>query len=189
MHRLLLLVIVGVTASGSALAASPFQGTYAFTGTSSCIQVSASIGFNSNFLPNGASSFFSYTVTGTRTFASNGTGTATGTVVSIGAPPNDAGASSANFSFKFTYTIDPSGMISTAYVPNSFAGTVLTGTRATQTFDNPIPPITGQVGQNPNTIVLTEPGPAIETVTFSDGAVFNRICTRERVLILTSPKG
>ena len=187
MHRFLLLVIAGVTASGSAFADDPFhlRGTYAFTGQTGCLQDSASLGFNPNFTPKGPAAFFTYSATGTRTFNGDGTGTVTGTSISVGAPPNDASASSSTFTFQFTYTVDASGMLTTAFVPGSFSGSVLTGTRAGQTYVNQIPSITGQIGDDERSIVLSQPTTEIETVTFSNGDSFARICNRSRVLILT----
>jgi len=186
MHRFLLLVIAGSTASGSAFADDPFhlRGTYAFTGMSACIEDSASLGFNPDFSPKGPTSFFNYTATGTRTFNGDGTGTVTGTSVSVSAPPN-AGASSATFTFQFTYAVDASGMLTTTAVPGSFPGAVLNGPRAGQTYVDQIPSITGQIGDDARSIVLSEPAPAVETATFSNGDSFARICNRSRVLILT----
>ena len=140
MHRFLLLIIVGVTASGSAFADEPsrLHGTYAFTGMSACIQDSASLGFNPNFTPKGPAIFFDFTVTGTRTFNDDGTGTVTGTSVAVGAPPNAFG-SSASFTFQFTYTIAPGGMLSLTLVPGTFSGQEITGPRAGQTYVDAVP--------------------------------------------------
>jgi len=186
MHRFLLLVIVGFAASGSALAADPshLHGTYAFTGTSACIQDSASLGFNTDFTPKGPAIFFEFTATGTRTFKDDGTGTVTATSVSVGAPPN-AFASSANFTFQFTYTINSSGMLSLTLVPGSFSGQELTGPRAGQTYVDVFPVQTGQIGDGAHSIVISQPAPAVETATYSNGDILARICNRSRVLILT----
>jgi hypothetical protein len=186
MHRFLLLVIVGVTASGSAFADDPFhlRGTYAFTGMSACIQDSASLGFNPDFTPKGPTAFFNFTATGTRTFNGDGTGTVNGTSVTVDAPPNASG-SSATFTFLFTYTVDDSDMLSTTMVPGSFSGSVLTGPRAGQTYVNAVPVQTGQIGENARSIVISEPAPAVETVTFSNGDNVARVCNRSRVLIIT----
>jgi hypothetical protein len=186
MHRFLLLVIVGLTASGSAFADEPsrLRGTYAFTGMSACIQDSASLGFNPNFTPKGPTSFLNFAATGTRTFNDDGTGTVTGTSVTVDAPPNASG-SSATFTFNFTYTVDPGGMLSLTMVPGTFSGSILTGPRAGQTYVNAVPFQTGQIGENARSIVVSQPAPAVETVTFSNGDSVARVCNRSRVLILT----
>jgi hypothetical protein len=51
MHRFLILVVAGMTASTAAFAddEGSLRGSYAFTGASSCIQDSASFGFNPDF--------------------------------------------------------------------------------------------------------------------------------------------
>jgi hypothetical protein len=185
MHRFLLLVIAGVTTGGSAFAADPshLQGTYAFTGMSACIEDSASLGYNPDFTPKGPASFFDFTATGTRTFNANGTGTVNGTSVSMAAPPNASG-SSATFTFQFTYTVAPGGVLSLTMVPGTFSGTVLTGPRAGQTYVNPVPFQTGQIGDNERSIVVSQPAPAVETITYSNGDSFARVCNRSRVLIL-----
>jgi hypothetical protein len=120
MHRLclFLLLVAGTTASAAAFAddQASLHGTYAVTGASSCIQTSASIGFNPNFTPNGAAAFFSTTDVGVRVFHANGTGTVNVRSISVTAPPF-AGVSSDETSYQFTYTIGPDGQLSTALVP------------------------------------------------------------------------
>jgi hypothetical protein len=50
MHRFFILLVAGTTASAAAFADdhTRLHGTYAFTTTNSCIQTSASIGFDAN---------------------------------------------------------------------------------------------------------------------------------------------
>ena len=131
MHRLFILLVAGVTASTAALADDHprLHGTYAFTTTNSCIQTSASIGFNSNFTPNGASAFFNTTDVGVSVFRADGTGTLNARSISVTAPPF-AGASSGDYTYQFTYTIGEDGKLSTALVPGTYKVTVLTDPRA-----------------------------------------------------------
>ena len=175
------MLIVGATASGSALADDPthLHGTYAFTGMSACIQDSASLGFNPDFTPKRPTGSLNFTATGTRTFNNDGTGTVNGTSVTIDAPPTASG-SSASFSFNFTYTIAPGGALSLTMVPGTFSGSVLTGPRAGQSYVNAIPFQTGQIGDDARSIVISQPVPAVETVTFSTGDSFARVCNRSR---------
>jgi hypothetical protein len=190
MHRFLVLVIAGAVASGAALAADPsrgishLHGTYAFTGTSACLQDSASLGYNPNLTPRAPAIFYQYAIAGTRTFNDDGTGIVTGTSVAVGAPPN-AFASSSNFTFRFTYTIEPRGRLSLALVPGSFSGQELAGPRAGQTYVSAIPPLTGQISEDARSIIISEPGPpALETTNYSNGDMVALLCNRSRVLIL-----
>jgi len=184
MHRLLLLVIAGATVGWTVTAAADnnLHGTYAFTGMSSCIQDQASSGFNPNLTPKGPTDFFTFSVEGTRTFHADGTGIVRGRAVSIDPPPN-ASASSDDFSFKFTYTVDPGGKLSTSLVPGSFSATVLTGPRAGQSYVDDVPIQSGFIGEGAGTIVLHEQVPTVESHSFSNGDMFLRICNRSRTLI------
>lgn len=184
MHRLFFLAIAGATAGWTVAAAadSNLHGTYAFTGMSSCIQDSASLGFNPNLTPKGPTSFYAFSVEGTRTFHADGTGTLSGRAVSI-VSPLDASGNSDDFSFKFTYTVGPDGSLSTSLVAGSFSGTALTGPRAGQTFVNEVPMQSGFVGEGAQTIVLHEQVPTVESINFSNGDMFLRICNRSRTLI------
>ena len=62
-YRLFIFLVASTTASAAAFADdhTRLRGTYAFTTTVSCIQTSASIGFDANFAPNGPSGFFNTT--------------------------------------------------------------------------------------------------------------------------------
>jgi hypothetical protein len=53
MHRFFSLVVAGTTASAAAFADdhASLRGTYADTGVTSCVEDSASLGFNPNFTP------------------------------------------------------------------------------------------------------------------------------------------
>jgi hypothetical protein len=119
------LLVAGTTASAAAFADDHdrLRGTYAFTGTSSCLQTSASIGFNSKFTPNGPPGFYNTTDEGVRVFRADGTGTVNSRSVSVSAPPF-AGASSGEYSLQFTSTIGPDGKLSITMVPGTFKGFV-----------------------------------------------------------------
>jgi hypothetical protein len=187
MHHFLLLVAAGAIASGSAFAAgrSHLHGTYAFTGSSACVEDSASLGFNPNFTPKGPAIFYESTVMGTRTFNDDGRGTVTGTAVTAGAPPS-AFANLANFMFQFTYTIDASGVLSLTLVPGSFSGQELTGPRAGQSYVEAVPERAGQVSEDARNILISQPGTIVETVTYSNGDMVARVCNVSRVLSLIS---
>jgi hypothetical protein len=193
MHRFLLLVSAGVIASGAAFADDPsrhgnfhLHGTYAFTGTSACLQDPASVGYNANLTPRGPAIFYEYAVTGTRTFNDDGTGIVNGTSLAVGAPPN-AFASSSKFTFRFTYTLDSSGMLSLTMVPGSFSGQEPSGPRTGQTYVSTIPPLVGQLSEDARSIIISEPSPpAVESTNYSNGDTVALLCNRSRVLILTS---
>jgi hypothetical protein len=61
-------------------------------------------------------------------------------------------------------------------------GTVLSGPRKGQTFTiEGLPPATGVISANGRTLTTSILTPAVETITYSNGQVFNRICARSRV--------
>jgi hypothetical protein len=153
--------------------------------------------------PNGGDSFtHSFSVEGIRTFNGDGTGTVKGTAVGItvrptpGPAPSDphfpASAGTENFNFNFTYTVNGDGSWTSTMVPLSYQGTFVTGPRST---DNPanltnqtntvdaIPPFTGLISQDGNTLIVAHTTTAVETVTYSNGDVWPEICHRSRVLI------
>jgi hypothetical protein len=183
MHRSLILVVAGMTASTAAFAddEGSLRGSYAFTGASSCIQDSASFGFNPDFTPKGPTHSFSFTVEGIRTFHADGTGSVNARAVSVDEPPN-ASSSSTEFSFQFTYTIGPDRVLSTILVSGTYHATILPGPRAGQTLVNQVPARSGFIGEDARTIVLGQPGPVIESVAFSNGDQVLRLCNRSRIL-------
>jgi hypothetical protein len=183
MHRFFITVVAVTTASAAAFADdhARLHGTYAFTGTSSCLQTSASIGFNSNFTPNGASAFFNSTDEGVRVFHADGTGTVNGRSISVTAP-SFAGASSGDFSYQFAYTIGPDGKLSLTLVPGTYKLTVLTGPLVGQTEVHGVPVETGSIGDGARTIVLSQDAPVVEPVSLSNGGQFVRVCNRSRTL-------
>jgi hypothetical protein len=212
-HRPLLwsVSIIATTWAATAAADSPnLKGAYGFTGTAACLVAPGSAatgpapgntaplpnaGFNPTTLTPIDGKVFSnsFSVEGIRTFNGDGTGTAKGTGVEITVPPTPQppgypsfppGASSENFSFSFTYTINGDGSWSSTMVPGSYSGTIVTGGRAGQTYTiDALPPLTGLISQNGQTLLVAHTAPTVETLTFSNGDVWPRICHRSRVLI------
>jgi hypothetical protein len=182
-HRFVILLVAATAASAAALADDHAQlhGTYAVTGTASCIQTSASIGFNSNFMPNGPSGFFTSNNIGVRVFHADGTGTVNVRDIGVTAPPF-AGAGSGATTYQFTYTISEDGRLSTAVVPGTYKGTPLTGPRAGQTVVEEGPPDTGLIGEGARTIELSVVTPGITSITYSNGDRFVRVCNSSHVL-------
>jgi hypothetical protein len=182
-YRPFILFVAGITASTAAFADDHprLHRTYAFTTTNSCIQTSASIGFNSNFTPNGASAFFNTTDVGVSVFRADGTGTLNARSISVTAPPF-AGASSGDYTYQFTYTIGEDGKLAITMVPGTYKATVLTGPSAGQTETRDIPVATGFIGEGGRTIVLGQDAPEVDHVLLSTGAQFVRVCNRSRTL-------
>ena len=135
----------------------------------------------------------SFAVEGIRKFNGNGTGTVKGTTVGVatrptpgpsGYPAFPPSAGSSDFSFSFTYTVNPDGTWTSAMVPGSFASNHLTGPRAGQTSTvDAIPPVVGMISQDGKTLIAAHVAPAVETVTYSNGDVWPMICHRSRVFI------
>jgi hypothetical protein len=198
----------------SAHAAPPsLKGNFAFTGTEACLFAPGSSispptagnttpntdsGFNPNTLRpvNSDESFSSSSsVEGVRTFDESGNGKVSATEVGITVPPTPEGslvpsffpsAQSASFSYDFTYTINAKGSFTATAVPGSFTGNIQAGPRKGQTFTIAnFPQLVGNAANGSTTLVLsTLAPPTVETVTFSNGDVWPRICHRSRVLLL-----
>jgi hypothetical protein len=188
---------------------SSLKGTYAFTGTTGCLFAPGSdsaapnppgtmlpnAGFRPNLVPFDVLSSFSISnsIVGVRTFNGDGTGTVSATEVCIvirptpgpsGYPSFPPDASSAQIQYSFTYTFNPNGTFATN-LSGPLSGTFLAGPRTGQTFRIPdLPQLLAVPSQNFSTIVLAEPAPMVETVTYSNGDVWPRVCHRSRVLIL-----
>ena len=100
-----------------------------------------------------------------------------------GYPSSPPDASSAQIQYSFTYTFNPNGTFATS-LSGPLSGTFLAGPRSGQTFSIPdLPQFLGVPSQDFSTIVLAEPAPMVETVTYSNGDVWPRICHRSHVLI------
>ena len=144
------------------------KGAYGFTGNAACLVAPGSTippgpnptpgvalpnsGFNPDTLRpiDGKVFSSSFTVEGIRVFNLDGTGTVKGTTVAVTVPPTPQppgfpnfppSASSADFSYSFTYTVDGAGGWTSQMVPGSYLANHLTGPRAGQTSTvDAIPP-------------------------------------------------
>jgi hypothetical protein len=154
-------------------------------------------GFNANLQPKdtpGSQAFsFSNAVEGIRTFDGHGHGTVKGTAVGItvrptpgpgGFPHFPPSASSADFSYQFTYVVHADRSWTATMVPGSYTETFTAGPRTGQTSTvDAIPPATGMISENGDTLIAFQAAPTVETVTFSNGDVHPQICHRSRVYI------
>jgi hypothetical protein len=196
--------------TGGADAASPkkLKGEYAFTGSASCLFAPGSdpgpgnptpgtalpnSGFNANLQPlvNATSFSSSFSVEGVTVFNGDGTGTFKGTSLNTterptpgptGYPSFPASASSNTFEGSFTYVINADDSFDTTMV-GPLTGVFLTGSRTGQTTSVNRPPLHGLINKNGDTLTLASIEPQVETVVFSNGDVWPRICHRSRVLI------
>lgn len=195
-------------AAGAAADSPNLQGSYGFTGTAACLVAPGNsggpvtndpngpAGFNAMLQPlnNGSSFSHSFSVEGIRTFHGDGTGKLKGTAVGItvrptpGPPPAvpafPASAGSSDFSYSFTYTVDGHGGWTAKMVPGSYFETFTAGPRTGQTATtDAIPPVTGMISQDGQTLIAAHTTTTVETRTYSNGDVWPEICHRSRVLI------
>jgi hypothetical protein len=209
MQRVLVCLIsaIGLTCSVSvALAADKLKGSYAFTGTASCLFAPGSFpgavplpnptpgtalpnsGFDGSLHPivNATAFSTSNAVEGVRIFNGDGTGTLTGTAVTTterptpgptGYPTFAASASSNTFSGSFTYTINSDGTF-TVQLAEPQTGTFLTGPRTGQTFSIDTIPLTGLISKDGNTLTLASVAPTVETITFFTSGVAGDVWPR-----------
>ena len=162
----------------------------------------ANSGFNASLQPNdfanpgntpSASYNRSFSVEGIRTFNGDGTGTVKGTVVGVtdrptpgpdGFPHFPPSASSADFAFSFTYTVDGHGGWTATMVPGTYSETFTSGPRTGQTATvDAIPPVTGMISEDGKTLTAAHLTPIVETHTYSNGDVDPQICHRSRIFI------
>lgn len=162
-------------------------------------------GFKPNFQPNDSgpgqstSAFTrSFSVEGIRTFDGHGHGTVKATAVGIldrptpgptGYPHFPPSASGGDFSFQFTYVVNPDRTWTATMVPGTYTETFTSGPRTGQTATvDAIPPVNGIISADGNTLIAAHLAPSVETRTFFDasgnaGDVWPEICHRERVFI------
>jgi hypothetical protein len=162
-------------------------------------------GFNANLQPNdfadpgnspSASYNRSFLVEGIRTFDGHGHGTVKGTSVGVtnrptpgpnGFPHFPPSAGAADFSFSFTYTVNPDGSWTATMVPGSYTETFTAGPRTGQTATvDAIPPVSGMISQDGKTLIAAHLVPTVETHAYSNGDVDPEICHRSRVFIKLS---
>jgi hypothetical protein len=179
-----------MTCAANAAADSPrLKGAYGYTGSASCLL--APFGFNSRFeVVDGNSRSNSSNVEGIRTFNGDGTGTDKSTILTLAVPPTPGfqpNAGSSTSSSSFTYTVSEDGVWTADVVPGTNKGTILTGSRAgqTTTVQNSAS-VTGLISRDGSTLTAADLTPTVETITYSDGFVIQRICQRSRVFIKLS---
>jgi hypothetical protein len=186
MQRLFVLSMSAVATifAGNSIAETVhLKGTYGFTGTDACIV--SRIGFNNSFQALGVSFSNSGSVEGIRTFNGDGTGTVESAGLTIVTPVGSASsAASSRSTVSFIYKINADGSFTSDNVPGTFKGTILTGTRAGQTFTFENQGTgTGLISENGKTLTLATLTPAVETQIFSNGDIQFRICHSSRVFI------
>jgi hypothetical protein len=160
-------------------------------------------GFNANLQPNdtpGTEAFArSFSVEGIRTFDGHGNGTVKGTAVGItirptpgpnGFPHFPPSAGSADFSFSFTYVVNADRSWTATMVPGSYTETFTAGPRTGQTATvDAIPPVSGFISRDGETLIAAHLAPVAETHTYSNGDVWPEICHRSRVFIKLKDDG
>jgi hypothetical protein len=210
MQRALMCSAAGLALTAATAAADPPQlkGDYAFTGEAGCLFAPgssppaptpapgtprANAGFNANLTPVDGRVFSrTHNVEGIRHFNGDGTGTVKATEVGIVPPPTPPpggspsfppDASSSTFSFSFTYAVNGDGSWTTDMVPGSYTGTILTGPRTGQTYSVDKLSFVGLIGAGAKVLTAATVAPIVETVTYSNGDAWPRICHRSRVLV------
>jgi hypothetical protein len=201
---------IGFVSAGGADAASPkkLKGEYAFTGSFSCLFAPGSdpgpanptpgtplpnSGFNAKLNPlvNATAFSISGSTEGIVVFNGDGTGTLKGTNVvtterptpgPTGYPSFPAGASSNAHSASFVYTINSDDTFD-VQLSGPSTGTFLTGGRTGQTFSVDAGPQTGLISKDGNTLTVATVVPTVETIAYSNGDTWPRICVRSRILI------
>jgi hypothetical protein len=192
MKKLAVFVVIGAIATFIAVAIASaggdwkaIHGEYAMTGGGNCLFSPS--GFNPNFTPIGPSWHGSSLATGIWTFKRNGKGTMQqGTQLALTLPPSPipTGASSAEFSFDFTYKVTDDGTITVDVVPGTFTGEFVTGPLAGVTFTYVTPTFSmlGMVSADHKTITLAS-GNDVQQINLSNNTTVFAICNLGRVLI------
>jgi len=186
-RKLLLFAVAAVFAVATLPVAAQNQpwGTYAFTGSASCLDSPS--GFT-GLDPNAPATTYteSLNAQGTFTFNHDGTGTQEGGATALDFyPATYVGASGVTVSAPFTYTVAKNGTLTLVW--GTRTGTFVAGEFAGLTYtETLLPNSTGQIALN-GTLVLTDSLPTVQTVTFyfegiEVGAV-TRICPRTFVLV------
>jgi hypothetical protein len=134
--------------------------------------------------------FSTFSTQGVRNFDGDGNGTMKGRSVDILPRPSaDPRVGASDVEFKFTYSVDSDGGLTTQLVPLSYKGTTvdINGNPTVETWTIDKLSLFGMVGLNNSTITLTSVLPEVQTQTFltgpRTGQVRYRICNRSRTLI------
>ncbi len=187
-----LLFTLFMRAAVSIAAPPSLKGDYAFTDAASCL-ISTTVkdgisqspsGFAADLTVNGPSFIESSSTQGDRTFNGDGTGKVSGTTVTITYDNGSPSGSSAQFTFSFTYVVQPDGTFTTNVVPGSYSGTIVAGPGKGLTFTIDNIPVAGIASKDNKTLTVATASPTVETVTISNGDVQERICHRSSTLIL-----
>ena len=160
------------------------KGTYFSTGAQACLV--SPLGFTNQSPNNVALAFVqSSSVQGTYRFHADGTGTAQFKELLIThSPAPNAGASSTEQSFSFTYAVADDGTLTLVIGPVS--GPILTGSLKGVNFIlTDLPTLSGRIARNGDAITLSTADPTVEMLTLElpNPVVLPRICHRSRVLI------
>jgi hypothetical protein len=132
------------------------------------------------------------------TFRGDGTGTVKATSVSIVPPPATSAGGYPSFpadfhsdthSFSFTYTVNDDGTWTPALVAGSFSGTFLRGPRTGQTYTIDKLTGVGLIGKNAMTLTIASVEPIVQTLSYSNGDVWPRVCAGSSVLIKLDDDG
>jgi hypothetical protein len=187
-----LFVSLGLLASLPAAAASTgnalLTGEYMSTGTTNCLTAKAG-GFDSSLHPVVPARTYISSNTGENLWVFNGagsvsvTGTNVSAAVAAAAPSNpfDPSASGDNHAGTRKYVVG-AGHIVTVTATNA-KGKFFAGPRTGQTFVINKYVLFGHVSSDGSRITLATPSPAVETITFSNGDSFERVCHRSAVVL------
>lgn len=156
-----------------------------------------------NIGPTGKNFSHSWAAEGIKTFNGDGTGTVSGSELGLTVPPTPGPASeyphfppaaiTGTYSYNFTYVVNGDGSWTADVVPGTFTSSHIRGPRAgqTATIDN-FPTLTGLIGQGGTMLSAATADPTgqtmtVETVRFSNGDVWPRICHRSSILFKLGP--
>lgn len=180
-HFPMLMLGAGLTFAGAAHAQDfdgLLRGTFSVTGTQTCLTSPG--GFNANLTPIGPSFVTINSFLGTHIFNGDGTGSEDSSEVTVAFPPVNAGSSS-NFSFTFTYDVSADRTVTA--VNSTTSGHIVAGPLAGESYTVTFGSALGRLSLDGRSLTFFEPEPTVETVTFSNGEVQQRICSRSRILI------
>jgi hypothetical protein len=181
-----------LTAGAGPAVAQGISGTFAFTGSGSCIQVVPPATFDSSFRPTAAPVFFdSFNNLGYRVFNVDGTGSLVvllGVSTFVPVPPGTftpgaSDASSWEVQFQFTYTVS-NKIITMTLKPGSYLQTYLSGPRAGQTATQDILDSYGYLSADGKSLLTVSKGTEVETKTYSNADVRQQVCHRSTSGIL-----
>lgn len=186
-RKLLLFAVAAVFAVATLPVAAQHHpwGTYAYTGSGSCLDSPS--GFTGLAPVTPATAYAqSDSLNGIYTFNGDGTGTWTtegGATVLDFYPSPYEGAAGLTYSVPFNYTVAKDRTLTLVF--GTVTGTIVGDTGVTWTIAS-FSSLAGRIAQN-GTVVLTNAAPTVETLTFYyEGIVFAavpRICSRTGVLV------